>query len=68
MFGLFKKNESKAKVDAAELERQEREQRRRELADKLREEVKSGVPFCSPRPCAWLPATQGAPNRWNASR
>ena len=44
MFGLFKKNESKAKVDAAELERQEREQRRRELADKLREEVKSGVP------------------------
>jgi hypothetical protein len=41
MFGLFKKKEGKAKVDAAELERQEREQRKRELADKLREDVQA---------------------------
>jgi hypothetical protein len=41
MFGLFKKKEGAAKVDAAELERQEREQRKRELAEKLREDVQA---------------------------
>ncbi len=39
MFGLFRKKEDQPKVDAAELERQEREQRRRELAQKLKETV-----------------------------
>lgn len=41
MFGLFKKKEGAPKVDAAELERQEREQRRKELAEKLREDAQA---------------------------
>lgn len=41
MFGLFKKKEGKPKVDAAELERQEREQRKKELAAKLQETVEA---------------------------
>lgn len=38
MFGLFKKSD-KPKVDAAELERQEREARVRDTAEKMREAV-----------------------------
>ena len=38
MFGLFKKS-NKPRVDAAELERQEREARLRETAEKMREAV-----------------------------
>jgi hypothetical protein len=41
MFGLFKKKEGAAKVDAAEIERQEREERKRELARKLQEEAEA---------------------------
>lgn len=41
MFGLFKKKEGKPKVDAAEIERQEREQRKKELASKLQETVEA---------------------------
>ena len=36
MFGLFKKSD-KPKVDGAEIERQEREQRKRELAAQLKQ-------------------------------
>jgi hypothetical protein len=38
MFNLFKKSD-KPKVDAAEIERREREERKQELAKKLKEEV-----------------------------
>ena len=41
MFGLFKKKEGAPKVDAAEIERQEREERKRELAKKLQEDVQA---------------------------
>ena len=41
MFGLFKKSEKsdKPKMDPAEMERQEREARMRETADKMRQAV-----------------------------
>ncbi len=39
MFGLFKKSD-KPKVDAAEIERQEREQRKKELAEQMRQSIK----------------------------
>lgn len=41
MFGLFKKSDKpdKPKVDAAEMERQEREARMRETAEKMRDAV-----------------------------
>ena len=38
MFGLFKKSD-KPRVDAAEMERQEREARMRETAEKMKEAV-----------------------------
>ncbi len=38
MFGLFKKSD-KPKVDAAEMERQEREQRKKELAEQMRQSI-----------------------------
>lgn len=41
MFGLFKKQAGKPKVDAAELERQEREERKRELARQMQEQLKA---------------------------
>jgi hypothetical protein len=41
MFGLFKKKEGESKVDAAEIERREREERKRELAKKLQEDVQA---------------------------
>jgi hypothetical protein len=41
MFGLFKKKEGKTKIDAAEFERQEREQRDTELAQKLQDDVQA---------------------------
>lgn len=40
MFGLFKKSE-KPKVDAAEIERQEREQRKKELAAQMKQTLQS---------------------------
>jgi hypothetical protein len=38
VFGLFKKSD-KPKVDVAEIERQEREQRKREMAEKLKQDM-----------------------------
>lgn len=40
MFGLFKKSD-KPKVDAAEIERQEREQRKKELADQMKQTLEA---------------------------
>lgn len=40
MFGLFKKSD-KPKVDAAEIERQEREQRKKELAAQMKQTIQS---------------------------
>ncbi len=40
MFGLFKKSD-KPKVDAAEIERQEREQRKKELAAQMKQTIKT---------------------------
>jgi hypothetical protein len=43
MFGLFKKKEGsgKPKIDAAEIERQEREERRKQLAQDLKRNVEA---------------------------
>ena len=43
MFGLFKKKEGKdnTKIDAAEMERQEREERKRQLAQELKRNVEA---------------------------
>lgn len=40
MFGLFKKSD-KPKVDAAEIERQEREQRKKELAAQMKQTIQA---------------------------
>ena len=40
MFGLFKKSD-KPKIDAAELERQEREQRKKELAAQMKQTIQA---------------------------
>lgn len=40
MFGLFKKSD-KPKVDAAEIERQEREQRKKELAAQMKQTIEA---------------------------
>ena len=44
MFGLFKKKEGsdKPKVDAAEIERREREERKRQLAQELKKNIEVG--------------------------
>jgi hypothetical protein len=43
MFGLFKKKEGndKPKVDAAEMERREREERKRQLAQELKKNIEA---------------------------
>ena len=43
MFGLFKRKEgsNKPKVDAAEMERREREERKRQLAEELKKNVEA---------------------------
>lgn len=41
MFGLFKKREGEPKVDAAEIERREREERKRELARQMQEQLQA---------------------------
>ncbi len=43
MFGLFKKKDGKdkPKIDAAEMERQEREERRKQLAQELKRNVEA---------------------------
>lgn len=42
VFGLFKKSD-KPKVDAAEMERREREERKREMAQKVKQEVQAST-------------------------
>ena len=43
MFGLFKKKEGKdkPKIDAAEMERREREERKKQLAEELKKNVEA---------------------------
>ena len=48
MFGLFKKSD-KPKIDAAEIERQEREQRKREMAEKLKQDMQLSEESSKPK-------------------